>query len=409
MQKAELPVNEKFRLEDLQSYKILDTGPEVNFDMITELASKICNVPIALVSLVDKERQWFKSCQGLNISETPRDISICGHAILQDDIFEIKDTSKDPRFADNPMVTANPPILFYAGIPIKSPSGYNLGTLCVVDHRPRELSGDQKRALKILVSQLVALLELRKANLNLKTTVHELEQQKEVIYNQSRLASLGKMAGGIAHEINTPLAVITLSVSKLEAELPKLNAPESLYKACEAIDNTVFRISKIINSLKAISRKTSAEPLAKVCLRELVDDAVNICSEKLKSEGVAIRINGDLDKLIECRKEEISQVLINLISNAYDAICDSTSPWIEINVDSNESKVIISVTDSGGGISPSLIRKIMDPFFTTKPVGKGTGLGLSISRSIMELHGGTLEYDATSKNTKFNMIFKPSA
>jgi PAS domain-containing protein len=162
MTPAPLPQNESARLDALQRYEILDTEPEQKFDDLTLLASHICQSPIALISLLDAERQWFKAKVGLTTSETPRSISFCGYAILQDDVMVVPDASADARFADNPLVTGEPNVRFYAGAPLLSPEGLALGTLCVLDRVPRELTPEQLDALRALARQVVAQLELRR-------------------------------------------------------------------------------------------------------------------------------------------------------------------------------------------------------------------------------------------------------
>jgi diguanylate cyclase (GGDEF)-like protein len=150
MLKPPTPADEFKRLETLRSLKLLDTPPEERFDRVTRLAKRIFGVPIALVSLVDGDRQWFKSRQGLEATETPREISFCGHAIVGDRIFVINDAAGDERFCDNPLVTCDPNIRFYAGYPLNAPNGSKVGTLCVIDRKPRELSNEDLQMLREL-------------------------------------------------------------------------------------------------------------------------------------------------------------------------------------------------------------------------------------------------------------------
>ncbi len=159
MSVAPLPANEAQRLEALQRSGLLDGPPEERFDRLTRLARRLFNVPIALVSLVDANRQWFKSCLGLDVAETPRDVAFCAHAILQNDVFIITNATEDPRFAGNPLVTGEPHIRFYAGRPLKDADGFPLGTLCLIDQKPRELDSDDLAALDDLAQMAESELE----------------------------------------------------------------------------------------------------------------------------------------------------------------------------------------------------------------------------------------------------------
>src|SRR2546421_6813168 len=157
---APLKNNEARRLKVLWQYDVLDTVPEEVFDDLTELAARICEAPIALISLIDEDRQWFKAKVGVTVNETSRDISFCAHAIKQTELFIIPDAMQDARFADNPLVTSDPKIRFYAGAPLITPDGHALGTLCVIDKIPRDLRPEQKQALRVLDRHLMTQLEL---------------------------------------------------------------------------------------------------------------------------------------------------------------------------------------------------------------------------------------------------------
>jgi PAS domain S-box-containing protein len=185
MKSAPKPSNEQQRLQALQDLKILDTLPEKDFDDLTLIASQICETPIALVSLVDESRQWFKSKQGLEASETPREVAFCAHAILGDEVFTVSDSSKDERFFDNPLVTGGPKVAFYAGAPLLSPDGFQIGTLCVIDNKPKVLTDEQRASLKALSGQISRLLDLRVQLAAKNTYVEKLEYKKAAVENLS--------------------------------------------------------------------------------------------------------------------------------------------------------------------------------------------------------------------------------
>ena len=162
--KAALHSAEEYRLAALRHYGILDTPREADFDEVVEVASAICGTPISVINLIDQGRQWFKAEVGLGVRETPIDSSICAHAILQPGLFIIPDTTLDPRFADNPLVTGDPHLRFYAGALLETPEGFPLGTVCVLDYKPRELDETQKAFLRLMARQVMKLLELRRIN-----------------------------------------------------------------------------------------------------------------------------------------------------------------------------------------------------------------------------------------------------
>jgi GAF domain-containing protein len=192
------PRNEEARIAALEKYAILDSDPEAAFDDLALLASFVCKTPIALISLIDEERQWFKSKVGLTLSETSRDVAFCARAILQSDILEVRDATQDERFRDNPFVLAEPHIRFYAGAPLITEDGYALGTLCVIDQKPRVLEAEQREALKALSRLVVAQLEFRRNLVLLKEaladrTKDEHERQAECQKLQATLMRVLKL------------------------------------------------------------------------------------------------------------------------------------------------------------------------------------------------------------------------
>jgi PAS domain S-box-containing protein len=173
MKRNPIPENEKERLKALHDYQILDTSAEPDFDGLVQLASEICETPIALITLIDEKRQWFKSALGISLQETAREISFCAHTIMDDDVLVVADASKDARFFDNPYVVGDPQIRFYAGMPLITKHGFHLGSLCVIDQKPRRLTEKQLNDLRILGKQVINLLDLRVQNLALKEQVQK--------------------------------------------------------------------------------------------------------------------------------------------------------------------------------------------------------------------------------------------
>ena len=175
MKIAPLPANEQERLSALLKYDILDTEPEAAFDSMVHLASYICQTPIAAISLVDEDRQWFKAIVGLDARETSRSVAFCAHTILQDETMIVPDAKLDERFCDNPLVAASPDIRFYAGVPLVTSQGYHLGTLCVIDRVPRELSSEQLDAIRVLADNVIAHLDLRLSHKQIRQYADDLQ------------------------------------------------------------------------------------------------------------------------------------------------------------------------------------------------------------------------------------------
>jgi C4-dicarboxylate-specific signal transduction histidine kinase len=240
----------------------------------------------------------------------------------------------------------------------------------------------------------------------------ELEIERMKSSHNAKMASLGEMAAGLAHEINNPLAIINGYSSKLSkmVERDTLDS-ESLNVLANKIKNTSFRISSIIKGLKAFSRDSQNDPLENVTVVDIIDDTLSFCQEKLKNNGVRLEvIHPEKDVFVSVRPVEISQVILNLLNNSFDEISsmNTDDPWVKLETSYIDEYVKISVTDCGNGISDEVAKRLFEPFFTTKDVNKGTGLGLSISRNIIEKHGGKFYLDQEKTNTCFVILIPPS-
>lgn len=233
-------------------------------------------------------------------------------------------------------------------------------------------------------------------------TERELEIQRMNAINSARLASLGELAGGIAHEINNPLAIIMGSAQRLGKELDKNNIPQ-VYRCTAQIVQTCERIAKVVNSLRKLARDGETSPRTFFSLSKLLQEVLSLCEEKIREDEIRLELDIESEAQIFANEVEVSQVLFNLISNAADAVKNLPERWIRITGRREKGIFVVSVIDSGRGISPAIAERIMEPFFTTKEIGKGTGLGLSISHSIAKRHGGDLKLDGSSIHTKFDL------
>ena len=233
-----------------------------------------------------------------------------------------------------------------------------------------------------------------------------LEEERLKSIHTSKLAALGEMAGGVAHEINNPLAIIKgyTEILLQEGRKDQINK-ESFEKLISNILQTTERISKIVLGLRKLTRAAGSDPKESVAFKTILDETLSLCRERFQSHGIKIEVAYEANDMILCNSIEISQVLINLLNNAYDAIINDPEPWVKISCHHShkQQQLIVSVTDSGKGIPTELQKNIMNPFFTTKEIGKGTGLGLSISKGILTNHRGELRLDPYSSNTKFTL------
>lgn len=243
-----------------------------------------------------------------------------------------------------------------------------------------------------------------KLEIEVQERAKKIDEQRVSMIESSRLASLGEMSAGVAHEINNPLAIIYGKVLILKRKMKSSPEYESLSGEFERIEAMVQRISKIIDGLRAFSRDGSSDDKIEFDLCKVLSDVGDLCKERLSRYGVSLQIECPVEVIrLQGREVQISQVLINLVNNAADAISTHAEKWVKIKAEVNAQNVFISVSDSGPGIPPEVRAKMMQPFFTTKEIGKGTGLGLSISLGIINDHGGVLAYDDKAPTTTFTI------
>ncbi len=394
---APFPENEALRLKELEDFGILDTIEDTDFDDITKMASEICNRPIALISLLDTDRQWFKSHHGLAASETPRDYAFCGHAILEPGkVFRVKDSTKDERFFDNPLVTGEPHVISYVGIPLVPDSGLPLGTLCVIGNEPGELSEKQLVALKALANQVLAQLELRRKIRKLQQTQSEL---------QSAFDNLNRYSYSVAHDLKGPLQNIqSLSDIILEDHANQLDGEGKTYLDMLSSQSTKLR-NLVIGILHATNVKTVDSTMTRYfSLQDMLNDIIIILSPE---KSVEIELPSH-DIEIKAYRYGLHIIFQNLIANAIK-YNDKEEPVIQVTFEEKDGHYHFQVSDNGPGIAKEFHNKIFNPFQTLGNVDRykseGTGIGLSLVRDLVDKMNGRIELESSiGKGAKFTVI-----
>lgn len=396
---ATLPKNEQQRLEALDSYNVLDTLPEKDFDQITKIASHICQTPISLISLIDERRQWFKSHRGIDATETPRELAFCAHAInTPDKFFQVEDSRVDERFYDNPLVTGDPRVIFYAGMPLVNPDGHALGTLCVIDHSPGKLSEDQVNALQALANQTVHLLELRRRNFELKVKNEELGYKNEELQEFARVA---------AHDIKSPLSSITMLSEYLLKMHTEDVKPEAL-NMLKMLNHSSVKLKTLVDGILDYSQNANIlnEKKQFVDLQEVISstaaliDCNNDCNFSFPTQQVEIFTN----------KTALQQVLLNLMVNAIK-YNDKDKPEIKILFDDTDTNYHFHIADNGPGIKAEDQERIFELFEALDGEDRfgnsGTGIGLTTVKKLVEGLGGKITVSSEFGNgTTFSFTLK---
>ncbi len=390
MEVPKTPENEAERLKSLEKYNIIDTLPEESYDEITSLAAYICETPIALVSLIDENRQCFKSHLGLNTSETPRKYSFCAHAINKpDEPFIIEDATEDSRFHDNPLVTGEPYIKFYAGAPLLNSDGYPLGSLCVLDHKPRTLNDSQIEALKNLSDQVVRTLELKRHQDSLATTNKLLKDKNE---------ELEQFAYRAAHDLKSPLKNVSGLVDYC-LNTQKENLDEEGQEMLKMMDQSSEELQALIEGILHYSRsdKWLQEEREDVDVKLLLEEVKNLLDSKNFSHFHLPQ--GEV--VINTHKVALKQVFMNLISNSIK-YCDKAEPVIRIDYSKDDGHHYFSLTDNGPGIPEKDQNRLFQLFEVVhkedKEGEKGTGIGLATVKKLLKGLGGKISLDSEEGN-----------
>lgn len=341
------PANEKERLSALRRLKILDTIAEHQYDNITELAGFVCDTKNAVISLVDEDRQWFKSKVGINVCETDRDLSFCAHAINKpDDILEVPDATQDERFVDNPLVTdPETPIIFYAGVPIFSEDGHPLGTLCVLDDKPKKLTVKQRKALKNLALQVEQLFKLH-------TTNQALEISKKHLQKHNSL--LKDFAATVSHDMKMPLANLIVTSDLLNQKYSTLiDADGKQYLGY--LKKSSLSLSDYITNILSHYESSShdVEDRSTFNLNDVLEDIVELINIKHQCEINLPEVNHQ----IYCNQVALEQIFLNLIGNSIK-YNDKEETVISIEAEIHKDYYQFKITDNGIGIPTDKISNI---------------------------------------------------
>lgn len=374
------PTNESGRLEALRSYKLIDNLSQKEFNEIVKMASFICETPISLITLLDEKYQWFKAKVGLEVDHTERNISFCGHAINDPgQPFIVEDATKDKRFQDNPLVTGDPNIVFYAGIPLMTNDGHGLGTLCVIDNKPRQLTPSQLEMLGALSNQVMRLFELRKAILTLEVKEVELEQT---------IMDLEDYTSIVSHDLKTSFRNIEVASEVIDKTMGQSIDPatkSNLGNIKKECNESLHFINGIMNYSKSIG--SYSQEVTLVDMHALFTRTV----ERLKVPGhFKINIPNYLP-VIHSSKSALQHIFENLIQNSIKYM-DKPKPEISITYEDTDTEHIFSVNDNGSGIEKDHLDRIFKLYYKVeKDSQESFGVGLAIVSKLTNLLRGELK------------------
>jgi signal transduction histidine kinase/CheY-like chemotaxis protein len=384
--------SEEHRLAALRSYRILDTPPEADFDDITRIISHICQTPIAVVSLIDADRQFFKSEIGLGVRETALDVSICAHAIRGSDTLIVPDAQLDPRFATNPLVTGQPGLRFYAGALLKAPDGQPVGTLCVLDYVARELTDVQVDALQSLARQVMKQLELRRALAEQAVVMADREKTRQELERTIHVKD--QFLAELSHELRSPLNPVLMTATALEQD-PQL--AESFREDMRLIRRNVELEVRLIDDLLDLTRisrqKVELRPAPVRAVAEL-QHTVNMCRPDAQAKRLTVDCHQfDTQDTLHADPARLHQIFANLLRNAIKFTPDGGTISITTSNGPNDNWTL-AIKDTGIGIEADRLPAVFNAYeqgdrTITRRFG-GLGLGLAITKALVEMQGGTI-------------------
>lgn len=391
------PLNEKKRLRKVKSYSLLGTLPEESYDDITSLIASVCNAPISLVTLLDADRNFLKSHHGVPFNESPRDLSFCGHAILEEnDLFVVEDSRQDPRFKDNPIVKEHQAI-FYAGAPLRTPDGFPLGTLCIFDTKPRTLTPRQKKIIVSMAKQVVNLFELHKNN-------KKLTYARKALLNRNK--DLKQFANAVSHDLKSPLANIT-SLARLLKEEYHIKFDETGNKYIDYIEESSETLKSYIDGMLEYYKSDELLEEGKTdttlhSIYEEIEDIMFVNNAEFK--------HSETDVALHVNRPALMQIFLNLVGNALKYNHNKV-PYVTSTFSEDATHYIFTVEDNGIGIDKEKQDIIFSLFKTVGEKDRhgnhGSGIGLATVKNLISKMGGTIVLDSElGKGTTFTFTIK---
>lgn len=380
------------RIQALMSYDIMDTPNEADYDEIVRLASWICGTPISLITLLDDKRQWFKAKEGVDVDETPIEYAFCAHAIHGDDVMIVTDATKDDRFKDNPLVTGRPDIRFYAGMPLKTPKGVNLGTLCVIDTKPNSLTDGQVEALRILSHQVIKNLEMRLKMRELKDALHRYDEQSKKMAEMDRFKT--RLLSIIGHDVRNPMATL---LSLIEVASEGDIDPEELNELRKYMKMQIGASMELLNNLVdwGVQNHDGQPQTEKIEANDLLNTVLTGASVMAARKGITLKQETSTPVMVQIDANMIRFVIRNLVQNAIK-FTDQGS--ISVGCIERPSSVDLYVRDTGSGMTSEQVLHLFD--WTNRNSTKGTrgesgsGLGLIMCKEFVDAHGGDILVDS---------------